>query len=288
MARIYIHDSHPRFIFLLNYKAMSTTVGTLLMQQFPDLQMKYPTTMRLSLDQRLSYKINFQVLYSTIDRVLYKFPRLYRHKALLNGVHKETLAEVDLNTYEKYAIVRNPFSRTVSVFFDKCRKHPEKVWHGERDLMLQRSHSEILKAFNTWKGVMHPLAPVDINCEGHPQYDAICRENLTRLQNLSFDDFTKLLVIILRSANADRHFTPQCNLLRRQDKLIVDDIYKMEEIDAHWPLLCKKLGKSIALQQRNPSKHRHYSEYYNSESKKIIEDLYVVDLNEFDYDLSDR
>ncbi len=283
MATIYIHNNSPRFVFLLNYKAMSTSMGTLLLEHFPDIEMKYPTTMYLSLDKSLSSWINLQSLYSQIDSFLYKFPRLYKYKKLMGQVHKATLDEIDLETYSIYAIVRNPFSRTVSMFFDKCQDHPRKAIAGERDLMLHRSHSSILKSYYQLKGINSPLVPVDLKCNGNAKYERMCRENLKQLEAIQFEGFCEVLEIILASPDADRHFTPQANLLHKDGELIPEHVFKMENIEEEWMRLCQMLGRKMPLQQRNKTKHRHYRDYYNTNSRNIIAKLYTKDLEAFKY-----
>ncbi len=55
-------------------------------------------------------------------------------------------------------------------------------------------------------------------------------------------------------------------------KIIPDvAIYKFEEMDDAWEHICKTLDISGELPHINKSKHKHYSEYYSEESKRIVE-----------------
>ena len=71
---------------------------------------------------------------------------------------------------------------------------------------------------------------------------------------------------------------------------LVDDIIKLEELEERWPALQRAICglahvsyASDAELRKNPSKHAHYSMYYDEETKRIVEMHMGVDLNAFGY-----
>ncbi len=47
-------------------------------------------------------------------------------------------------------------------------------------------------------------------------------------------------------------------------------IYKFEEMQDSWEHICKTLGVKGELPHINKSKHKHYSEYYNDETRHLV------------------
>ena len=67
---------------------------------------------------------------------------------------------------------------------------------------------------------------------------------------------------------------------------------RLEDLEAKWPTLqaaiCGLRGVAYgtdptAAARRNPSKHRHYSFYYDEESRRIVEAHTAPDLQAFGY-----
>lgn len=66
----------------------------------------------------------------------------------------------------------------------------------------------------------------------------------------------------------------QIDYITYKGRLVADvAVYKFEEIDDSWKHICKTLGVDGELPHINKSKHKHYSEYYNEESKRIVATL---------------
>jgi hypothetical protein len=67
-------------------------------------------------------------------------------------------------------------------------------------------------------------------------------------------------------------------------RLIVDFVGRYENLQADFDIVTQRLGlKRIALPHVNRSMHRHYAQYYSSESESIVGQRYARDLAAFGY-----
>jgi len=68
--------------------------------------------------------------------------------------------------------------------------------------------------------------------------------------------------------------------------VIVDFIGKFERLADDWKIISSKLGVASQLPRKNvnPSKRRHYTEYYTEKTKEIIRKRFLVDIEYFEYE----
>ena len=67
-------------------------------------------------------------------------------------------------------------------------------------------------------------------------------------------------------------------------QLYVDNILRFEYLEKDWNLMFERIGhKPPKLPNKNVSKHKHYSEYYDDESREFIEQLFKKDIETFGY-----
>jgi len=71
-------------------------------------------------------------------------------------------------------------------------------------------------------------------------------------------------------------------------KVIVDFVGKFENINEDWAFVAKKLGLPQTLSHRNKTKHKHYSHYYDEETKKAVVDRFPEDIEKFGYKFEDK
>ena len=97
---------------------------------------------------------------------------------------------------------------------------------------------------------------------------------------LKFEDFCDNLEIFLKF---EPHLQKQVDFLFYPPDLVL----RLEEINSCIKKLCKKINLtgdvSSSFPRLNSKKYRHYSNYYNDETKKIVEHIYKDDLNNFNY-----
>ena len=67
-------------------------------------------------------------------------------------------------------------------------------------------------------------------------------------------------------------------------EVLIDFVGRFENLTSDFETICEKIGiPSISLKHINKSKHKHYTEYYNKETRKIIAEKYCRDIEYFGY-----
>ena len=77
---------------------------------------------------------------------------------------------------------------------------------------------------------------------------------------------------------------PQIDMISIDGKVCVDHIYRFENLQDEFNDLCQTLKLSnIELPQTTKSKHKHYTEYYDDETREIVAEKYAKDIEYFGY-----
>ncbi len=223
---------------------------------------------------------NYKVMYCNLGKILRRqFPGL---KVLFS------LGNVrDLDAYAKLAVVRNPYDRLVSLFFDKCREHPKRVRNRQDRVFLQTSQAQILKTGAAMTGaktdVVEPGKEISLNSPEHEVFLA----NLAALESLGFPDFLRIVKALFTSPSMDAHFVPQSKIMTRENALVVDKVFKLETIKEAWGEICRFLDIQVELTEgmnrtnfEGPDK---YKSFYTEEMKKEAYLLYKTDFDHFGY-----
>ena len=83
------------------------------------------------------------------------------------------------------------------------------------------------------------------------------------------------------------HYIPQVDYIRdRTGKVIVDHIARFENLQADFNIICDKLNippEDLPVKNKSTYTKTDYTQYYDSESRKIIENIYAEDIDHFGY-----
>lgn len=164
------------------------------------------------------------------------------------------------------------FKNTDNFFFDNFQR---KIFlftsHETVKTIQDKISNEIFENFFKFAIVRNPFSRF------------VSRYNYMKLTNTlrekNFSDF--LTKHIEKSLMADQQFK---FLLNKNGEIGVDKIIKFENINEE----IKELGKILSLdiskfKKLNVSTHGDYRDYYNSNTKKIVEDFCKEDLEYFNY-----
>ncbi len=161
--------------------------------------------------------------------------------------------KLDLNKLNYiFTFVRNPYERLLSRYSHLCRRITE-LDNGKKIKKVPQDKN-LLKFFN-----------------GNP----------IKLNQFKFNDFVKFT-----ETHYDTHWELQTVKFIKQVGSLdnIDFIGRFENFQEDFNTVCGKIGiPQQNLPHKNKSKHKHYTEYYDDETRSIVAEKYAKDIEYFGY-----
>ena len=230
-------------------------------------------------------------MYSSLYEILPK------HFPNIKFFYKKQIRNIKFQKFQKIAIVRNPYNRIVSTYYDKCQKAPE--YHLNKDKsQLQYCQHQLLNAIKKIRKENFEIAiPAKIyTLIANPHERTLLNQNFEILKSISFEEYVKCMDLILNTKNVDGHFEKQYdafnipgqNPIYNPKKVYKSTkMIKLESIDQKWPEICDQLGINMEMRKINQTDNMRpkFNKLYSKETKATIGRLYNIDFQKFDYSL---
>ena len=186
----------------------------------------------------------------TLERIDGKFRSLGHHH-LIDDITEKT------KKYFKFTFVRNPWARCVSRFFyESAKEERGRVW---REL----GFDEFIRA----KG-----PPYEVGDE---------RKFFLRTWKCSPH--------LERICDKYHPYENQIDWISSEEgEILTDFIGRVETMQEDFNIVCDKIGiERQQLPHQNKSKHKHYTEYYDDETREIVAEKFAKDIEYFGYDFGE-
>ena len=202
-----------------------------------------------------------------------------------------------VNKTKKFVFIHIPKCGGISI--QKCNYF--NCWHGDSHLTLEDYHRFIFNSNsykyysivrNPWSRMLSVYCYWKQMTPSHKYYywDATaCRK--IQDNDMSFKEFLiklsepQIYFSKTRQFNVEMpHVKTQYSFLNVNGKLKMDFVGKIESLQEDFNFICKDIGiPKQDLPHVNKSHHRHYTEYYDDETRDIISEVYRDDIKHFNY-----
>lgn len=167
---------------------------------------------------------------------------------MFHYVTQKSIGDREFKNYFKFAFVRNPWDRIVSCYIDKVLYPP-------------KNYRQLFSEYSWYRS------------------------------DLSFEEFVKR-ISLTPDKYADQHFKSQHSFLTdHAGQLAVDYIGKFEHITQDMKYVFEKIGVApIEIPHVNKAKvkTKHYTEYYDHQTQKLIAERYKKDIELFGYSFEQK
>jgi len=104
--------------------------------------------------------------------------------------------------------------------------------------------------------------------------------------NMRYQSFKEFIINGGMQCAWNAHNSQQIDFVLNSNKgKLTNFVGRCEDMQYDFDYVCGKIGiPKIKLPHRNPTKHKHYTEYYDDETKKIVAEKYAKDIEYFGYE----
>ncbi len=149
---------------------------------------------------------------------------------------------------------------------EKYRQLGDKAWQKKYKFTIVR---------NPWDKVV-----------SHYHYRVLTNQTGLKDKSISFDEWLQLCYVDRNPQFFDqpKMFQPQTQwLVDEQGELLVDFVGRFENLEVDFQRVCQSLNLKLALGHKKKSKRGSYRDYYSSNSRDLIADIFASDIQIFDY-----
>lgn len=80
---------------------------------------------------------------------------------------------------------------------------------------------------------------------------------------------------------------PAADWLCDGGEMLVEHVARLEDLDAEWPRICRRLGVQRTLEVTNRNSHPPYRAIFTDASRRIVDEAFAEDLERFGYSWND-
>ncbi len=182
-------------------------------------------------------------------------------------------------TYFTFAFVRNPFDRFVSSWLHRFDPNREIYKDNPMCNHSLREYAELTKDLL----INSSLASIRLDKEMGPHRVPLCDLGYERLHLMS----QKAMVLDYNPiyySGFKRYTSTPCSFIGRYENLERDFSYLLDILGVPNHNLTKR---NVSLSRRVGSGSRHYSDYYDKPTRRLIEEIYADDLEVLGYDFEE-
>ena len=196
----------------------------------------------------------------------------HKHKYIFIHIPKTGGTSVEMSL-KRHNLVDEKFKQSVNVHHDSVDK---KIANSYYTFAIKR---------NPWERFVSIWSYWTINSKYSPRGKAISPDYI----NISFQKFIRELPKIENKVKEKFplgmvHFVQQTELNQLPAYVTVDMWIEFSNLQEDFNIVCDKIGiPRQELPHKNKSKHKHYTKYYNDETRSIVSEKYAKDIEYFGY-----